>query len=241
MLTEFFDSITVISLPQRIDRRREVESEFRRIGLPRTAFSYFDAIRPDTAGGFMSAGYRGAFLSHLSVLRRLAERAGSDLHLVLEDDFEFATNASELLRTLWPKLHDAELLILGVCSISNASHHSKETFAVSPGFEFVGAHAYAVRPRIVGMMAEYLHQMYNRAPGDPRGGPMSPDGAIGWFRSAHPSVLTKLIWPMICGQRPSRTDVHDLRWFDRWPLVRQAVQLLRRFKRLLPKREVEQR
>ena len=85
-----FQRIRVINLPERRDRKLEMQSELRRIGLgtdPRVDF--FPAIRPDTIGNFRQIGEHGVFLSHLSIL----EEGGSVL--ILEDDCDFTRSVRE--------------------------------------------------------------------------------------------------------------------------------------------------
>lgn len=59
---------------------------------------------------------------------------------------------------------------------------------------------------------------------------MHVDGAYSHFRADHPQMVTLSVSPTLGVQRPSRTDVHDLRWFDRVPLVRDTAQLYRRLR-----------
>jgi hypothetical protein len=59
---------------------------------------------------------------------------------------------------------------------------------------------------------------------------MHVDGAYSWFRANHPHLLTSVANPELGHQRASRTDVHDLRWHDRVPVVRDIVAFLRRFR-----------
>jgi len=49
---------------------------------------------------------------------------------------------------------------------------------------------------------------------------MHVDGAYTWFRRTHPTRRTWVALPELGHQRQSRTDIHPLRWYDRWPLVR---------------------
>ena len=78
--------------------------------------------------------------------------------------------------------------------------------------------------------AAYLGAMLERKPGDPLGGPMHVDGAYNWFRRAHAHHIAVAAVPELGYQRASRTDIHDLRWFDRWPGVRAAVAVIRRIR-----------
>jgi glycosyl transferase family 25 len=79
-----YDRINIINLPERTDRRAEMERELARIGLasdPRVQF--FRAIRPETVGHFRQIGEHGVFLSHLAILE------GGGSVLILEDDCDF--------------------------------------------------------------------------------------------------------------------------------------------------------
>jgi hypothetical protein len=73
----------------------------------------------------------------------------------------------------------------------------------------------------------YLEAMQARPAGDAAGGPMHVDGAYFWFRRAHPHVRAVLATRVLGYQRPSRTDVHAPRWFDRLPGLHRAVELVR--------------
>lgn len=80
----------------------------------------------------------------------------------------------------------------------------------------------------IARLVPYLQAMLERPSGDPAGGPMHVDGAYSWFRRAHPDLRTVLATPPLGYQRPSRTDVHALRWFDRLPGLHRVAALLRR-------------
>ena len=74
----------------------------------------------------------------------------------------------------------------------------------------------------------FLEAILKRPPGDPNGGPMHVDGAYNWLRHEFSSRVTVLSGSQLGYQRKSRTDVHELRWYDRVPGVRDAVSSLRR-------------
>ena len=114
-----FDSIRIISLPARLDRREEVGQEMARIGLKvgEGSVRMFDAIKPAEAGGFPSVGARGCYLSHLHVLRE-AIRDGTRHLLVFEDDAMFTReveNAGALLAHFksdeWDFLYPGHLML----------------------------------------------------------------------------------------------------------------------------------
>jgi hypothetical protein len=60
---------------------------------------------------------------------------------------------------------------------------------------------------------------------------MHVDGAYTWFRASHPEMRTWIAVPELGHQRQSRTDIHPLRWYDRWPVVRELAQWARRVRR----------
>lgn len=233
----FFDRIYVINLGHRTDRRREMLAEFGRVGIdaadPRITF--FDAVRPADAGGFDSIGAHGCFMSHLGVLSS-ALAGGHDRILLLEDDADFtaAFAAAAGAETRARLDEDAWSIFYGGYAEDSA-----------PGLDDIAAGVAAVRPdepvstthmlafqgrtRIADLVS-YLTAMAARPAGSAAGGPMHVDGAYSWYRRQHPEALTLLAVPSLAVQRPSRTDIHALRWFDRLPVLRSAADLARRLK-----------
>ena len=65
---------------------------------------------------------------------------------------------------------------------------------------------------------------------------MHVDGAYNWFRRANPQFKTLLAIPELGFQRASRTDIHELRWYDRVPLFREGMASLRQVKNALIRR-----
>jgi hypothetical protein len=76
----------------------------------------------------------------------------------------------------------------------------------------------------------YLNAMLARPPGSPNGGPMHVDGAYSWFRKDNPQYTTFVTVPAIGLQRSSRSDIAELSWYDRIPVLKQATGVLRRLK-----------
>lgn len=74
--------IFYINLDRRIDRRGEIETELRAVGLHGERFAAIDMI----------PGFVGCAESHLAVLK-LAKTRGYTFTLILEDDFMFLTPA----------------------------------------------------------------------------------------------------------------------------------------------------
>ena len=207
-----FDHIRVINLPERRDRRREMERELATLGLagdPRVAF--FPAIRPADAGRFTSIGARGVYLSQLALLREAAEAEAS--LLILEDDCAFTAAAGAYdFGSGWDIFYGGyEALDSGDLANSN----------------IVGAHMMGFSAKGVRQVLAYLDGLECEGIHPPI------DAAYVWFRRAHPETPTRFAVPPIAHQRPSRSDIADLRFYDRLPLVRDAINMARRLGRRL--------
>jgi hypothetical protein len=101
-----------------------------------------------------------------------------------------------------------------------------------PSQEPIGClHFVCFRGAVIEELPRYLRRILERPPGNPEGGPMHVDGALCWFRVAFPQFRTLAVTPPLGVQRSSRTDIHELRWFDRSPLTRGLAQSLPRLKR----------
>ncbi|MEG8037952.1 hypothetical protein QP166_00795 [Sphingomonas sp. LR60] len=215
MLFDHFDQVRVINLKHRTDRRAQMLGELRRIGAdndPRVAF--FGACRFEDAGTFTSIGARGVYHSHLSILEEAAAQGASVL--ILEDDVDFTAGA-----------HDTALP--ADWQIFYGGHYAAKPNDLQNS-DIIGAHCMGFRAEIVPALATYLRGLLALDDHPPI------DGAYVWYRRAHPAIVTHFAVPPIADQRPSRTDIAELRFFDRWPVLRQAAQFARRFKRLLARR-----
>jgi glycosyl transferase family 25 len=229
---EYFDKVFVINLPSRADRRREMDQQLRSIGLAIDAplIEVFPAIRPPDKGSFDSAGARGAFSSHLGVLRN-AVRAGYRRILILEDDVNFTQNFNaQLDRALRSIDSQGWQLFYGGYKLMDAPPPPYGTPLIDPTREIWLAHFLGVAAPAISMAAEFLETLLTRPAGDPRGGPMHVDGAYSWLRRLNPNITTRLAAPQIAYQRASRTDIHQLRWFDRLTGVRDLIAIARALK-----------
>jgi hypothetical protein len=94
-------------------------------------------------------------------------------------------------------------------------------------------HFLGVKRTAAQALVPYLEIMMSRKGGDPRGGPMHVDGAYSWFRRERPETRTLCSEQPLAEQRPSRTDIHQLRFLDRQPLLRPVMTVLRRINRRL--------
>jgi glycosyl transferase family 25 len=233
-MKNIFDAVYIINLPARTDRRREMIEQLGLAGVdasdPRVIF--FDAVRPSDAGGFPTIGTRGCFLSHLGVLKS-ALAAGHRRILILEDDANFIKDFARAFDTLVvPRLErpDWGMAYLGALAVQPPFDAPEAVAAIPPSSSVMGTHMFAVQSTVIPDAIAYFEAMLQRPPGDPAGGPMHVDGAYSWFRNSRPDIATLLCSPPLGYQRPSRTDVHAAKWFDRVPVVRSVVQGLRKAK-----------
>jgi hypothetical protein len=220
-----FDRVYVINLPSRTDRKKQMEHQLEQLGLSFRSpnVRLFPAIRPTDAGGFETIGARGCFMSHLGVLR---DAVGLKSVLILEDDLDFVANAK------MPSLPSDWGIFYG-----GARHSIPPTSGLTkaePSDLVVCAHFVAFNGPVIAPLVAHLEAILQRPPGDPRGGPMHVDGAYGHFRAENPNVKVLIATPELGFQRPSRTDIHELKWFDKTPVVRDAVQMLRSMRRIKP-------
>ena len=201
-----FDSIRIISLPDRLDRRAEIGKEMARVGLAVDVgpVRMFDAIRPAEAAGFPSVGARGCYLSHLQVLREALETGTKHL-MVFEDDALFTReikNAEALLGLCmsddWDFLYPGHLMLP---AIPGPLHWiPKDDWLMC-------THAYAVNQRVLKPLVAYLEGALTRPVGHPDGGPMHLDAAYNYFMRDTPGVLTYRSSRSLVIQRSSHSDV----------------------------------
>ena len=201
-----FDSIRIISLPDRLDRRAEIGKEMARVGLAVDVgpVRMFDAIRPAEAAGYPSVGARGCYLSHLQVLREALETGTKHL-MVFEDDALFTReikNAEALLGLCmsddWDFLYPGHLMLP---AIPGPLHWiPKDDWLMC-------THAYAVNQRVLKPLVAYLEGALTRPVGHPDGGPMHLDAAYNYFMRDTPGVLTYRSSRSLVIQRSSHSDV----------------------------------
>jgi GR25 family glycosyltransferase involved in LPS biosynthesis len=229
-----FAVISVINLPERKDRRDEIAQQLSLVGLyfDSPQVNIFSAIRPPYADGFDSIGTRGCFMSHLQVLRNAML---SDNVLILEDDLDFVPDADRLIRSALQALPANWGIFYGGCNVDLLAD-SGLIQRVPPSASLRNSHFVAFNGHVIASLVAYLEAILQRPPGHIDGGPMHVDGAYSRFRADHPELLVFAAIPELGYQRPSRTDIHALKWFDRVPVVKELVQFIRR-RRATKKRE----
>lgn len=210
VIFDYFDEIRIINLAARKDRRAKMRSELRRVGIaddPRVEF--FDAISFPDAGSFSSPGARGVYHSQLAILDQAAKRGHSVL--IIEDDVDFVEGAENFV--------PAEGWAIFYGGYYADDSHNLHTS------DIVGAHMMGFRAAIVPVVADYLRSISFDGIHPPI------DGAYVWFRRAHPEVSTLFARPPLGHQRPSRSDIADLQFYDKLPVFRQGAAAARSVKR----------
>ena len=230
-MKNFFDAVYIINLPARTDRRREMIEQLALAGIDSSDPSviFFEAVRPSDPGGFPTIGTRGCFMSHVGVLES-ALAAGHRRFLILEDDANFVQGFQAEFAKLAPRLEQPDwgMAYLGALAVEPPLDSPAAVAVLPPSTSVMGTHMFAVQGAVAREALDYFRAMLARPAGDPAGGPMHVDGAYSWFRKSHSGVATLLCSPPLGYQRPSRTDVHATKWFDRVPVVRGIVQELRK-------------
>jgi glycosyl transferase family 25 len=226
MLFDRYDSIRIVSLPERSDRRRFMSRQLRKLGLAGDSrVAYFDGIRKDDSGPFLKAGSHGSFLSHLAILKE-ASRAGCSV-LILQDDCEFLPEIRSFERP------DCDIFYGG---------YRLSTSGEPQLSDIIGAHFMGFSAQAAQKAADYLERYLKPDfPPDEKAASQSGfdpcirppiDGAFVWFRRAHPELRTE--FALLSKQRSSRSDVSPGR-LDKLPGVRRLVAVAREIRRLLGK------
>lgn len=231
-LTEFFNRVYVINLPYRVDRRNAMEKELESAGMPFTLgkVELFEAIKPDSAGPFESIGYRGAFLSHLAVLKKAKELQLKNV-LIMEDDLAISEHLEDYEDSIIEQLQESKWDIVQFGYFPDRFVKLGESaFATLEPFsgEVIGAHFYGVNGKALEQLINFFEMLLSRPAGHPDGGPMSPDGALNIFPWQHQDIVRLISIPSFGGQRSSRSDCYpDLKWFDRLPVFKRLATVAR--------------
>jgi len=228
-LLDEFDRVFIINLASRADRRVEMNEQLARIRQPLRAghIEFFEAVRPDHAGGFPSIGARGCFESHLSVLQT-AQSLGLRRVLILEDDLNFAPDFLDEQAYVAAALNQEDWgMFYGGYRIRQALPSDDILAELLAGAWVECSHFVGFQGEAIGQAAQWLAQLAQRQPGDPAGGPMHVDGAYTWLRRTHPEMRTLMAVEQLGYQRASRTDIHELPWYDKVAGVRNVVATLR--------------
>jgi glycosyl transferase family 25 len=203
--------------------------ELENAGIPFTLgkVELFSAIRPEDPGPFQSIGCRGAFLSHLNVLKKAKEKNLRNV-LIMEDDLElrkdFRQHEEIILREL--SENDWDIVHFGYCEDES---HKDVRFPILQSFagEIIGLQFYAVNGKVFDELINFFEILLQRPAGHPDGGPMPADGVFNVFKWQYPDTVRLIAVPSFGGQRSSRSDISPS-WFDKLPILKPLAQAIRR-------------
>ncbi len=226
-LLNFFDKSYIINLPERLDRRAEMEQQLKRLGLS-DKVTFFPAIRPTDKGEFPSIGARGCFLSHLAVLKDAKSQNLNNL-LIMEDDLSFSRFLIEQQDRITDKLRPLkwDFVYLGHGLVLD---ESQEIVFHEYSEPLVLAHFLAMNKNTIAQLVDFLEEILTRPAGHPIAGPMHVDGAYSTFRVQNPTTITLIANPNLGFQRSSSSDIANLKWFDTTPILSQLVIITRKVK-----------
>lgn len=235
----YFEKIYIINLSFRTDRKKEILEQLLKIGLSFDTCNVelFPAIRPESKGGFTSIGARGCFMSHLEILKK-SKSAGFSRILILEDDLNFSSNFTNRINAVIEAMKKTQWSVfyggyeINTPELNNLYHNDLDIIEVPPELPINTTHFIAFQNPAIHQLIDHLNLLMSREPGDPRGGPMHVDGAYFWFRKQNPEIKTLISTPILGYQRPSRTDIHKLKWFDKLPIMSGFVNLIRKLKNI---------
>lgn len=210
-LLDRFDRIRIINLPDRTDRRRDMDRELEKVGLAQDArVAYFAAIRPEQAENFTSVGARGVYLSQRQLLDDAAA-AGESL-LILEDDCRFTPAAKTFADG-------------GDWDIFYGGYDASDPANLADS-DIIGAHMMGFSKDGVRAASAYLEIL---KPVDHIHPPI--DAAYVWMRRANRELKTTFANPPLAVQRTSRSDIAAPKWHHQLPFGRQLGGMVRRFLR----------
>jgi hypothetical protein len=225
-LNDVFEQVRIINLPDRRDRRVQMEAQLKRAGL---RADFYPAVRVTDAGDWPSTGARGCFQSHFRILEK-ALQGGVRNVLVIEDDLDFSAAFKELEPAAAAAIgaSDWDLLYLGHPEESARGANFVLELTDEP---LMTAFFYAVNGRTLPRLVRFLNLVQVREAGDPLGGPQHFDGALCMFRAQNPDVRTLMARPRLGFQRRSRSDI-SAAWYDRMPIAGGLINVGRRVRRM---------
>ncbi len=233
-LIDFFDRTQIVNLPTRKDRQRETIVEFKKYAFPiqNEKCDFFPAIKPDETKGFPNIGTRGCFLSHLAIIEAAIETKLNSV-LIIEDDIYFSRKINDHTQNALEELDklDWDIAYLGHPLGDDQNNPSWKRLDQP----MMMSHFYALNVKTFKKLANFLKALEGRPLGDPEGGPMHYDGALNFYREKHPEVNAYYFSKNLGWQRPSKTDIHENSFLDRYRFLKPLTKIVRRLKKRFAK------
>jgi len=228
ILTDYFDRIAIVHLPERTDRYAVLEQELRRAGIdirgPKVQFP--DPPMPSHANGLKSKGVYGSFLSHLDILQTAIKDKLNSVW-ILEDDAIFRAQFREAQEWVARELSTRKW---DFCHLGHTLRHEladKPRGLVEYPGPFYWAHCYAVNAGIMKRAVSYLEETLANPAGHERGGKIFIDAAYTFFRKMNPDVVELVANPVLSVQRGSPSGLADRKWYDRTVVAKPLMNVAR--------------
>ncbi len=232
-IIDYFDHAYVVNLSDRTDRRRQIEKEFRRVGveLPGEKVEFFTATRPADKGNFHDIGTRGCFNSHRSILELAYQKRLRNV-LIFEDDVSFRDVGADFEHQVIGELakNDWDIVFFGYAQPNDEA--LKGPLLRWPK-EIMGTHFYGLNGKSISTILQYMNECELRPRDHPDGGPMPMDGVYNHIRYIKPNINLFISAPSLGYQRSSRTDVAQMHFFDKIVWLRPLLDRLRALKHQL--------
>ncbi|PSL18207.1 hypothetical protein [Shimia abyssi] len=235
-LFDWFDQVYIVNLPHRDDRRAETIAEFARVGVtvPNAKINFFEATRPTEKGEFPSLGSLGNFISQTNVLKDAINNGHSRI-LICEDDLQLNDLPADTLAAVLTDLRQTSWNIAALGYLEPYEPPSDHTGLSAWTGGTRGTQFWAIQGDAIAAFHDYLNLVRSRPSGHPEGGSMFFDGAFNMVRTIVPGVTFRIATPCLAGQRASRTDIHDLKFYDRIEPFRSIVGALRKLRNRTPR------
>jgi glycosyl transferase, family 25 len=237
-LLDTFEAVRIINLKSRSDRRREVTTEFARLGLAidGARIKFHPAATFSAADPFPSIGARGCFHSHLEILEEAKSRNFANV-LILEDDCDFVGKIEPVLLRATQALrsNDWDIFFGGHEDLTCDETSVPPIQMIKSGTWIRGTHFVAFQKKAIEAMVRFLRDIEHLAD-DPIAAMRGIDAAYAHFGRTFPDFRYCVAWPKLGYQRSSRTDIQEQPLYERLPLANSLLVPVRRLKRYLKKR-----
>lgn len=228
-LFDQFDQVRIINLPERADRKAAVIEELARIGIEDfgTRISFFEARRPPKESSARGQPRpNGALISHREVMRE-ALTAGADTLLVLEDDIFFRSPPSNQTGAIEQAIRTTPWDVIYFGYLEPAESQLAGRPLADWSGRVIGGHFCGMNRRFMERIVVFMDGFGSPGPDGQILNPTHRDGAFNLFIEKNPDVTRRLAVPNLAVQRSSRTDLHQNRFYDRTPILRDAADLVR--------------
>lgn len=206
-LSDYFDRIYIVFLPERIERIKSMEDQIRRLNLNTEKVIWFPGLRFTEAAGFPKVSVRGCVMSQYTILNQALED-GLEKVLILQEDCNlsryFLKNQEAILQEL--AVTEWDFAYLG--HDQNLNKASTYFVKADPKDKIMLTHCCAYHRRVIPRLTQLIAEGAERSPGDPRGGPMYFDGFMNFFRSRNPEVSTVMASPSLAWQLASTSSLN---------------------------------